>query len=135
VQKIKKYAVVYEKETIMVPLLEPPRKGICEACKRKVSSTGIKTTQIHHFKYAYRLPLVREKPELALHHTKELCYSCHKIGDALRELLHNKEENISKVVDVAILMPEDMKLKMDKLAELWLARRQDKVKQKMSDYL
>jgi len=132
--KIKKYPVTYEKETIMVPLSEPPRDGICDGCKRSVKE-GIKVTQIHHFKYQYRLPLVREKPQLAMHNTAELCYACHRIGDALRVLLWNKIENIDKVVDVAQLMPEDMKLKLDKFAELWLYSRKDKVKQKLTDYI
>lgn len=133
-KKIKKYPVTYEKTTIMVPLSEPPRDGLCDGCKRTVKD-GIKVTQIHHFKYQYRLPLVKEKPELAMKNTAELCYSCHRIGDALRVMLWNKEENIHKIVDVAQLMPEDMKLKLDILSELWLSARKNKVKQKLSDYV
>lgn len=129
----KHYPVTYSGETIMVPLDSPPRKGVCDACGREISKE-IKKTDIHHFKYVYRIKQVRDNPLLALDNTAELCYSDHRIGDSLRVLLGLKEENLDRIINVAKLMPPDMLDKMDIVCKKWLIKRKRKTKRKLEDY-
>ena len=50
------------------PLDHNPRKGICNNCKRTVTSGEIKITNLHHIKYDPNNPLA---------YTIELCVGCH----------------------------------------------------------
>lgn len=84
----------------------------------------IKVTQTHHFKYAYSKKQIERNPQLAMDNTAELGFNCHKLGNALMNLLSVKLENVGSIVKVAKLMPNDMKLKMDKLCKLWLHYRE-----------
>ena len=92
--------------------LAAPRKGICDACGKSVGN-GIQKTNIHHWKYAYGWKKVRENPSLALDNTSELCYSCHQIADALRNLTHGK--NITAILDVLKLAPKETRICLDEL--------------------
>lgn len=109
---------MYEGKTVYVELDSPPKKGRCEACGR-VCGKGIKITALHHHKYAYSKKRVIREPQLALEFTAELDFFCHRIGNALMNLLSVKGNNIKSIINVAKLMPEDMKEKMDKLAIEW----------------
>jgi hypothetical protein len=50
-----------------ITLKENPRSGICSICNKKIGE-GIKTTNIHHFRYDDNDPLKN---------TEELCAGCH----------------------------------------------------------
>lgn len=113
-----KYAVDYQGKKIYVELDEPPKKGVCSACGKKVGRE-IKITQLHHFRYAYSKKQIEKNPKLALENTAELDFHHHKLGNALMNLLSVTLDNVGEIVKVARLMPPDMKLKMDKLCEKW----------------
>lgn len=120
-KKLKKYAVRYQKSTIMVPYPRNPRKGICEGCGRK-RGDEIKTTQLHHWYYAYETKTVKKNPLLALENTVEVCFNpCHKAADALRALTAEiRPENQEKIIDIAKLMPEWMQKRFTQICELWI---------------
>lgn len=124
-KSVKKFPIQYQKIKVRIPLDEPIKREQCEACLRRVGK-GIKTTHIHHHKYAYRAATVKKNPKLALENTSELCYPCHLIGNCLMTLFRRKLENMHMILDVAELMPEDMKQKMDALSRGWLKRREKK---------
>jgi len=113
-----KYLIDYQGKKVWVELDSPPKRGVCQACSRKVGN-GIKITQTHHFVYAYSKKRVVKEPELALENTVELCWSDHRLGNALMNLLSVKLENVGSIVKVAALMPQPMLLKMDRLCKLW----------------
>ena len=113
-----KYPVVYERKTVYVELDSPPKKGRCEACGR-VCGKGIKITALHHHCYKYSKKRVIREPQLSLENTSEVCFSCHRVANSLMNLLSVKANNIKVIINVAKLMPEDMKEKLDKLAEAW----------------
>lgn len=121
-----KYAIDYEGKKIWVELDSPPKKGVCQACFRKVGD-DIKTTALHHFKYEFSKKRLVKEPELSLKNTCELDFSCHRLGNALMVLLSVKLENVGSIVKVAKLMPNDMLLKMDKLCKLWLHHREKEI--------
>ena len=125
--KLKKYAVTYQKTRILIPYPRDIRMGICEGCGRR-RGKEIKTTQRHHWFYAYKTDTVRENPFLALDNSSELCFNpCHKAGDALRALTAEiRPENYDKVVNVAKLMPEWMQERFSKLCRLWLKEMKEK---------
>jgi hypothetical protein len=81
---------------IVVYLPFNPRKGKCVACG-KVVGVDIKSTQLHHWWYAYQAKTVRENPILALDNTSELCFYCHEIADALRALLYAQPDRVAMV--------------------------------------
>lgn len=124
-KSVKKFPIQYQRIKVRVPLDEPIKTGQCEACLRRVGK-DIKTTHIHHHKYAYRATTVKKNPKLALENTSELCYSCHLIGNCLMTLFRRKMENMCMILDIAELMPEDMMRKMDVLSRDWLKRREKK---------
>ena len=113
-----RYSVDYQGKKIYVELDEPPKKGVCEACGKRVGEE-IKITQTHHFKYAFSKKQIAKDPSLALKNTAELDFFHHKLGNALMNLLSVTLDNVGEIVKVARLMPPDMKLKMDKLCEKW----------------
>lgn len=119
--KLNKYAITYRKTRILIPYPRPIRMGKCEGCGRK-RGREIKTTQLHHWFYAYTTDTVRKNPLLALDNTNEFCFNpCHKAGDALRALTAEiKPENYDKIVAVAKLMPPWMQKRFSKLCRMWL---------------
>lgn len=122
------------KNRIMVPYPENPREGICDSCRRSVHRNDIKTTNLHHWKYSHRIRTIKKDPLLVLENLSELCYSCHRNGDSLRVLLTPTKERLTSVVAVALLMPPDMKGKMDYFARSWIAARKRDKKTKISEY-
>ena len=118
-----RYGIDYQGRKIYVELDEPPKKGICEACHRKVGK-DIKITATHHFSYSFSKKQIEKDPKLALKNTAEVCFSCHRYGNALMNLLSVKLENIGDVVNVCKLMPPPMKLKLDALCERWVRYRE-----------
>lgn len=132
--KKRKYSIRYQNIYVKVPLDAPPKEGICSACQRQVGNE-IKNTHLHHWKYAYKNPTVKKTPSLAMDFTSELCFGCHKIGDALRTILTRKAENVGMILDTAEQMPEDMKTKLDRICKGWLLRREGKKeKVEIDDY-
>lgn len=109
-----------ERHKIRVKIPYPIRKGICMACGKSVHRGELKTTQMHHWKYAYKNETVKKNPLLALENTVELCFACHQIADGLRAMLRLSPQ---RIVNVAMLMPRDMKRKMDAFVERWLELR------------
>jgi len=77
-----KFTVRYRRARFTV---EGGRTGVCEACGRKGR------TEMHHYLYAYETKEIRKRKELVLENTVELCFSCHKLADCLRNLEEGKE--------------------------------------------
>ncbi len=111
-KKPKKYYVSYHKTRIRVPF--NPRKGICVACGRKVGK-GIKVTQIHHVIYAYITATVKKNPLFVLHNTIELCFACHRIADAFRQLL--ERTSYERLLMVFEVLPRNQETKMIRLCK------------------
>lgn len=102
--KSKKYKskIKYQNVTVTVITDRPIRRGICEACKRRVGKE-LKVTQLHHWKYAFKPETVKDNPELALLNTTEYCFGCHPIADALRTLTQVKDKY--RVLDILDTLP------------------------------
>lgn len=79
----KRYTVRYK--TITVYFDKNPRTGKCKCCDKKAK------TQLHHWKYKYTIKEVKKNPKLALENTTELCYFCHRVANALKFVLEQKE--------------------------------------------
>ena len=116
---------------VQVELPSPPKKGRCDACGKSVGH-GIKVTQLHHFCYAFKKKFVKLHPEAALKNTGELDFACHRIGNALMNLMQLRKENMGAIVNVARLMPEDLKLKLDEFCSQWFAYRRSEKKRSQS---
>ena len=111
-KKLKKYYVSYHKTRIRVPF--NPRKGICVACNRK-RGEEIKVTQIHHVIYAYATATVKKNPLLVMDNTVELCFACHRIADAFRQLL--ERTSYERLLMVFNVLPRSQETKMIRLCE------------------
>lgn len=100
-----------------------PRKGVCVSCgksKHRMTEDGkpeIKTTQIHHWRYAYQPETVKKNPILILENTSELCFPCHQIADGLRNILRMSPE---RAVRVAKLMPKELKATFARICCMYL---------------
>jgi len=104
---------------IVVWLPEDPRKHVCEACGRSVLKCEIKTTALHHWKYAYRAETVRKNPMFALENTSEYCFPCHKIADGIRALLDvNPERAVAVLETLPVEKRDKFLLIVKKLLEL-----------------
>jgi hypothetical protein len=78
---------------------------------------------------------IKKDPYKALENLSELDFGCHQIADSLREILTIKKERLINVIQVALLMPEEMKDKLDWVARAWLnARKTDKKKTKLEEF-
>ena len=80
-----------------------PRRGVCEACGKTVKKKQITRSNMHHHRYAYTTNQVRKNPKLALHHTSELCYPCHRLADAIRQIeeaMRKKPEIVKKLFEL-----------------------------------
>lgn len=107
----------------IVTLPFDPRKGICMGCgksKHKIinGEPEIKITALHHWKYAYSPETVKKNPILVLENTVEVCFACHKVADALREMLHMSPE---RTVSVMVNMPKDLSSKFAIISNMYLA--------------
>jgi len=120
-KKLKKYGVAYQRTKILVPYPRNPRRGVCQICGRSVKKREIKTTQLHHWTYAYETKTVKKNPLLALENTIEVCYGCHKICDWLRDATTGtRPENFYRIIDVGRHMPDWMQDRFTKICKLWL---------------
>ena len=103
------------------------RKGICRGCKRSKHNGEIKTTQLHHTKYAFETTTVLKNPILALENTLEFCFTCHEICDGLRAILLSNPRGglrkIEKIIQVIKLLPPEQQLHFTHLAREWLKER------------
>lgn len=98
----------------VIYLPEDPRKHQCEACKRKVGQ-GIKSTALHHTSYKYKGDTVKKNPKLALDNTIEVCFTHHKIADALRVLTDFNPNHILMTYKV---ISGEAKTKLDTVIKL-----------------
>jgi len=97
-----KQRLKYRKLTVVVDVDYPIRRGKCAVCDREVGKE-LKTTHLHHWKYAYGNKRVKQNPLLALENTIELCYPDHTRADAMIQLIRFKDgENIARILE---LMP------------------------------
>jgi hypothetical protein len=94
-----------------------PRKGVCEGCGKSKAKQEIKVTSLHHWKYAYKPETVQKNPVLVLENTSELCFACHMVADGFRNLMKMGNE---RVINVATLMPKDLKERFDSICRLYL---------------
>lgn len=78
-----KMRVMYRRTRVTV---DAERTGVCAICGREGK------TDFHHYKYAYPTKHVRKFPQLALENTAELCFHCHMIADAVRNIADNPEK-------------------------------------------
>jgi hypothetical protein len=136
-----KWPVGYGTIRVMVPYPANPREGKCDACARTVKSGQIKTTQLHHWIYKYKHNTIKKNPLLALENLSELCYSCHQIADALRQLMDIRDERLKQIVLVALLMPnkrdkkrKSMKDRLDWFARAWQSARKKDKKTRIDQY-
>lgn len=129
IPKLKLYAVTYQRTKILVPCEKNPRTGKCNGCGRRTGKDNIKTTQLHHWVYAYETKTVKKNPILALENTNEFCfYPCHKAADALRSLAELNPKYHDTVITVGKCMPEWMRERFTLLCELWLKSNGAKLK-------
>lgn len=117
--------MVYQKTTIIIRGYPVKiRSGICSSCKRSKHKGEIKTTQLHHTKYAFETQTVMSNPVLALEFSIELCFGCHPIADGLRDILLSNPRGglrkIEKIVQVIKLLPVEQQSHFTYLAKAWL---------------
>lgn len=67
--------VRYRRVRVKVPSEARPDR--CECCGRKGR------TELHHWRYSYKTSEVIEHPILALHNTSCLCFTCHRVANAM----------------------------------------------------
>lgn len=103
------------------------RRGICIGCKRNKHKGEIKTTQLHHMKYAFETETVLKNPILALENTLELCFGCHPIADGLRDILLSNPRGglrkIERIMQIIKLLPPEQQQHFTDLARTWLKER------------
>lgn len=112
-RKRKGYKIRYQTITVTLPV--DPRKHRCDACGKSVELGEIKTTQLHHWKYAWKPVTIKKEPSLALQNTSELCFYCHQIADGVRALLRANPKRVAMVI--SLLSLED-KQRFDKIIQL-----------------
>lgn len=108
----RKYRIKYQTITVAI---EDPRTGVCQGCHKSVWDKEIRTTQMHHFHYAYKPETVKKDPQKAIENTIELCYYCHKLADAIRTLL---DANVKRIYWVITCHPKWADKKFLDLAKL-----------------
>ena len=103
------------------------RRGICIGCKRNKHKGEIKTTQLHHMKYAFETETVLKNPILALENTLELCFGCHPVADGLRDILLSNPRGglrkIERIMQIIKLLPPEQQQYFTDLARAWLKER------------
>lgn len=80
---------------IKIRLDRNPRKGVCEACGRRMR------TQRHHWRYKWPKWRVVKNPKLVLDCSNEYCFPDHRLADVLRKWFQSRgvEETV-KIVRV-----------------------------------
>lgn len=130
-----KFPVGFGSATIMLPYPVPPREGVCDVCTRSIAKGQINRTNLHHWKYEFKHNAVKKDPFKVLKNLNELCFTCHKFGDALRTLFERTlQKNLWMIVKAAILMPDDMKKKMDWVCRSYLEARKSDKKTMIEEY-
>jgi hypothetical protein len=136
--KVKEYptfTVGYGRENFAIKYPVNPREGVCDACGKSIAEHQITVTQLHHWIYQYKTAAIKKDPYKVLDNLVEFCFGCHKIGDSLREILYLKKERLITVIQVGLLMPTEMKEKLDWVAKAWLvARKTDKKKVRLEEF-
>jgi len=94
-----------------------PRKGVCSACGKSKHKGEIKSTCLHHWKYAYKPSTVAKNPILVLENTSEFCFACHMIADAFRNLMRLSPKRVMKVANT---MQKELKEKFTVICNLYL---------------
>jgi len=132
IKGLSKFPVGYGKKLVVqVPYPESPREGKCDCCGRSRADKEIKRTALHHWKYAYHHNTIKKKPLLVLKNVNEFCFSCHNIADALRSLFEkNRGTKDWYLVKTALLMPEDMKERLDKFCNSYMIARKPELERK-----
>lgn len=77
-----KFRVRYRRIRVTVQGERPVQ---CAACPRHLHK-GWKI-ELHHYAYMYTTAEVRKNPQLALENTVPFCYHCHKLADAIKNLM------------------------------------------------
>ena len=130
-----KYPVGYGSVSVMVPYPMNPREGVCDACQRSKSKGEINKTALHHWKYAYQHKTIKKDPLLALDNLSELCFICHTDADGFRQLLEKERKGREwMLLRTALLMPSDMKERLDKFCKAYLNARKNDKKTKLEEY-
>lgn len=80
-----KVKVRYRRATFTVRI-RGGRPKKCEICGREGK------IDLHHFRYKYKTSEVRKDKQKALENTIWLCFSCHRLGDAVRMVDENREK-------------------------------------------
>lgn len=84
--------IKYRRIFVDVPIEKPK---VCPCCSITPKPRGM---NLHHWKYEFKTKEVRENPLLALKNTTWLCYSCHRVADAMRVCLDS-----DKMFDLMLL--------------------------------
>ena len=134
--ELPKFRVGYGSASIDVPYPINPREGRCDSCHRSKDDGNIRQTNLHHWKYAYQHKTLKNNPLLVLDNLSELCFTCHGYGDAFRSLFEkDTSERNWMLMNTALLMPEDMKRRLDMFCRGYLmARKSDKKKIKLEEW-
>jgi predicted metal-dependent hydrolase len=89
-------SITYRGKQIFFNISHNIRKGICECCGDKESRTNL-----HHWKYKYKVKEVRKNPLLALENTTELCFpKCHDVANALNLIKKTDKKIIEKLEEL-----------------------------------
>ena len=135
IDKMPKWVVGYGRSSFSVPYPENPREGKCDSCGRSMARGEINVTSLHHWIYAYKHATLKKDPFKVLENLSELCFPCHRCADALREILSLNQDKLWMVVRTALLMPEEMKVKLDWVCKAYLNARKTDRKKKLDDYV
>jgi hypothetical protein len=122
--------IYYQRTIVKFMYPQPIRKGKCVACLRTVKDQEIKTTQMHHTKYAYETNTVIKNPLLALENTLELCFGCHPVADGFRDMLlanpRGGLRSANRVIQIAEMLPPEQRDHFTLIARLWLKKRNER---------
>jgi hypothetical protein len=129
------FPVKYLDEVVDIAYPENPQEGKCDACGISVKDGVINITYMDHWVNAYRAVTVRKDPYKALENLSELCFKDHNLMVSLKKLFGKiRKKNLGRLVKVGLLMPRDMKDKVDWFARAWLNARKTDKKERLEDY-
>jgi hypothetical protein len=78
------YSIRYKRMTVKVSGEKP---DICDCCMHRPNPKGL---HMHHWKYGFTAQEIAKNPELSKKNTSPLCYSCHRVANAMRIVEENK---------------------------------------------